>query len=355
MQLQFSQFKPQEEIQEQRALWRDAFPETIGTPLETEQFYRWKFHGSLQSHEYIARLPDGKLAGYYAAIKFPYIHKGKPVSVGMVCDVMTSSAARGKGVFTKLGAYALGEMATEGVAMTMGYPIRPEVIPGHIKVGWSISALLPVYIKVVDSKDILKNFGIPWLSAPVNLGLAVVKGLMRATQRQANDITIRQYTKDQLDQCSWIDELSSKWLEQVSFGLRKDRNFLKWRLGAPKTEYVILGAFDQNGIPIGICIARTTQLHGISTVAIMDSYATCRHKEVFSLLDKQLEDIAKKERCAVVAGMYNPSWARQLGLRRRGYLCSNHKFKLITKNLGTANSDIDTSHAPLMWIDSDDL
>jgi hypothetical protein len=43
--------------------------------------------------------------------------------------------------------------------LVTGYPIRPEVIPGHLKVGWSIVAKLPVYVKVVRTDALLIQAG----------------------------------------------------------------------------------------------------------------------------------------------------------------------------------------------------
>src|SRR5512140_1132750 len=99
MDLTFSAFDHRQELAEQRALFRDAFPEAVGTAAETERHYLWKFQVALPSHEYVARLPDGTMDGYYAEIEFPYRGRESSWTGAMVCDGMTSSRSRGKGVF----------------------------------------------------------------------------------------------------------------------------------------------------------------------------------------------------------------------------------------------------------------
>ena len=146
--LSFDKFNAQIDLEKQRELFKECFPENDGTSIETDEHYLWKFHShpsSPNSYEYIAKIDDN-IAGYYAALPYEYIIKGNNYSVGMVCDVMTGIKARGKGVFTKLGLYSTEMLKNEGLAFTTGYPIRPEVIPGHIKAGWDKVFNLPLYI-----------------------------------------------------------------------------------------------------------------------------------------------------------------------------------------------------------------
>ena len=51
------------------------------------------------------------MVGYYAAIPYKYNIGETQTDVGMVCDVMTSTKQRGKGIFTKIGRYATEDLA----------------------------------------------------------------------------------------------------------------------------------------------------------------------------------------------------------------------------------------------------
>ncbi|MCU1490184.1 MAG: hypothetical protein JWM85_1589, partial [Acidimicrobiaceae bacterium] len=149
MTIEFSRFASGERLPEQRALFDDAFPEHRGLPPASSEHYGWKFHGSPflpQSYEYAAD-EGGKMLGYYGAIPYPYEIGGRAVLAGMVCDVMTASQARGRGVFTQLGSYALKELEMSELAFVTGYPVRPEVMGGHLRVGWKVAFELPMYLR----------------------------------------------------------------------------------------------------------------------------------------------------------------------------------------------------------------
>ena len=158
MELSFTHFKHTENLAQQRDLFKDCFPETNGEVIQEEIHYRWKFHSfpnAVQSYEY-ACYSDSEMVGYYAAIPYRYKIGEKETPIGMVCDVMTSSKHRGKGIFTKMGAYSTNELASK-IPFTMGYPIRKEVIPGHLKVGWKIPFSLPLYMKFIRLNTILNS------------------------------------------------------------------------------------------------------------------------------------------------------------------------------------------------------
>jgi hypothetical protein len=147
------------ELESQRNLFKECFPENDGTLVEESEHYLWKFHSfpaQPTSYEYGAYM-ENDLVGYYAAIPYEYKINNATIKVGMVCDVMTGVKARGKGVFTKMGIYSTAEMKNEGLEFTIGYPIRPEVIPGHIKAGWEKLFPLPLYMNFLSSKSLLKD------------------------------------------------------------------------------------------------------------------------------------------------------------------------------------------------------
>ena len=98
MEVKLDRFNYPEELASQRKLFAECFPETVGSPLVTEEHYNWKFksflaNGKETAYEYVAKLED-ELIGYYAAIPYPYIVNSENVNAAMVCDVMTGVKAR---------------------------------------------------------------------------------------------------------------------------------------------------------------------------------------------------------------------------------------------------------------------
>src|ERR1035437_5002279 len=179
MELTFAHFDFAENLPQQRALFKDCFPETNGEAIQGREHYMWKFHSfpyEIHSWEYDAYIGK-EMVAYYAAIPFNY-KIGKIIThVGMVCDVMTSSKHRGKGIFTKLGRYSTDELSSH-VPFTMGYPIRKGVVPGHLKVGWKIAFKMPLYIKFLQLNSLLKSKKIGFIAPFANIILSLYNGIV---------------------------------------------------------------------------------------------------------------------------------------------------------------------------------
>ena len=54
----------------------------------------------------------------------------------IVVDVMSHPDYRKQGMFTALGRAGLADAGQAGIDFSFGFPIRKEVMPGHLKVGW---------------------------------------------------------------------------------------------------------------------------------------------------------------------------------------------------------------------------
>jgi len=160
MSIHFRKFDFKSELANQRELFIECFPEHSESSMLSNEHYLWKFQskpGHIPSAEYVAVDEQNDLLGYYAAIPYQYNVNGKTSEAAMVCDVMTGVKARGKGVFTNLGIYSTDEFKQLDFDFTTGYPIRKEVIPGHLKAGWSINHELPLYARFIKFDSFLKN------------------------------------------------------------------------------------------------------------------------------------------------------------------------------------------------------
>ncbi len=359
MDLAFNPFDAASALQDQRALFRDCFPETMGQPAERDEYYWWKFHGfpaRPPSFEYGARLgPD--LIGYYAAIPYRYKIGDQVRTAGMVCDVMTGSRARGKGIFTRLGAYSLEQMKTAGLDFVTGYPIRPEVLPGHLKVGWKVVQQLPVYLKVLKTRSILRSRNVGFLSWLGDAGAAafnVLPNLKSEVPGYRAEVLSPAVLFDDAGYPAFIDE----WARRVPNALIKNRDFMQWRLGAPQTSYLTVVARDDAGRIAALCVARATALEGIPTLALLDLMALPGHDRAIGLLDRHLRACARQSGSEVIATMIGMRWAREYGLRRLGYIKSPRVFSLIAKTLDDgldAGLVYQADRWHTTWIDSDDL
>ena len=356
--LEFKKFDYSTSLNEQRELFADCFPEAILEKGNSEH-YKWKFHSfpnEKPSYEYAAYY-DHKMVGYYAAIPYQYSIDGKKSTCGMVCDVMTHSSMRGKGVFTKIGNFSTNEMKEQKLDFVSGYPIRPEVIPGHLKVGWKVAFSLPIYLRVLNSKSILKSKQIGFLSPLVNLVLSLMNLLVfnRVSSKKSIRFSVTNDT-DFFDTPRYLDFFEN-WKKTQNKYLIKSSNFMKWRLGASNSEYLIITMEEGEKI-LGLCIAKKTDLDSIPSLALLDYMLPEEYLSLSKYFLKEIKIIAKDNSCEVIATMMSPYWKKKYSLGKQFFLKSPFVFSLILKKLNIQdpnNTFFNENAWHLMWIDSDDL
>lgn len=354
MELSFSHFDYTINLDQQRELFQDCFPETNGQAIQGKDHYRWKFHSfpsEKHSWEYASYIGDD-MVGYYAAIPYQYKIGNKLTSVGMVCDVMTSSKYRGKGIFTKMGTYSTNELGND-VPFTMGYPIRKEVIPGHLKVGWKIPFSMPLYMKFIRLNSVLASKKIGFISPLANLFISIYNMIV---QEKVN----KQYTFSLDSNVENIEGYSSfvqEWSNSVPNALQKDLAFAKWRYSAPERNYSFL-SIRKEGKLTGFVAFRRIIKEGVPSFGVLDYMVTPGREDCHGLVNKVLSDLAKKEKIEAIMTMMSKTSALKYKLRNNGYFKSPFVFQLIIKNLTKEFSEEELHNENnwhLMWVDSDDL
>jgi len=340
------------QLPEQRALFRLAFPEQTGI-LDSIAHYEWKFRAfpaEPPSYEYAA-IEDGKLLGYYAALPYRYRVDGAGAIAGMVCDVMTHPEAQGRGVFTAIGRFATGDLAQHHVGFVTGYPIRPEVIPGHLKVGWRIVRELPMYIRPVRSRSMLPRF----LSVVSPLVDGAFGVLRRIQDRPSREMRSEVQTVDDLLARTEYEHFAASSAAQGVIALEKTRAFMRWRLSAPETRYKAVTVFSRNSLA-AVAIVRSTVVRDVPALALLDVMISPDRPAAAGALHAAIADLAAADKVAAIIVMCAPTAAKRLGIAGR-FIRSPHVFKLIVKCLDAALSPRVEEAAAWepMWIDSDDL
>lgn len=355
MELSFSHFISTENLSQQRELFKDCFPETNGEVIQEEVHYNWKFHSfpiGDPSYEY-ACYSDSEMVGYYAAIPYQYKIGNKVTPVGMVCDVMTSSKHRGKGIFTKMGTYATRELSKQ-VPFTMGYPIRKEVIPGHLKVGWKIPFSMPLYIKFIRLNSLLKTKKIGFLAPLCNLFISIYNAIVKTKLIKIYNFTLCENIKEVKDYDAFVKE----WTESVTNVLIKNLPFALWRYGAPERKYKFLSINNKEGKMIGFVSFRKIIKEGVPSYGILDYMVLPNFENCNGLINNVLIECAKKDKVEAIMTMMSHISASQYKLVKNGFFKSPFVFQLIIKNLTNDFSDEELfteKNWHLMWVDSDDL
>jgi GNAT superfamily N-acetyltransferase len=358
--LEFREFDPATALAERRELLDLSFPENRGTSLSSIEHYSWKFRGfpsTPASYEYAA-FSGESLYGYYAALPYPYSIGGRHCTVGMVCDVMTHPHARGKGVFTELGGFSLDKLEQAGLELVLGYPIRPAVMGGHLRVGWRVVFDLPMYLRPLRATSILRAKRLGWLAPLVNRGVALHR-LFYASRLRSDQI----YRCEASDPSALLDsarfaEFVDRWSASVKNHLVKGPEFYSWRLGAPGTEYRSFSVRRDEEV-VAVAIGREAFLQGIPSFALLDLMILPDALAALPTLYQAVEAEARRLDVEAIVTIMSRYRARQYRLLRFGFLRSSYTFKVIARPLARgweATADLFSEEDwHLMWIDSDDL
>lgn len=350
----------QGDLAAQRELFRISFPEAVGTPIETRAHYEWKFRtfpaaDERASYEYVGD-EHGSIVAYYAALPYRYVIDGRAVTAGMVCDVMTHPQWRGRGLFTTIGHHATAALASENVAFVTGYPVRPEVIPGHLKVGWKVVQTLPVWLRPTGMRTLLPR-PLRWASVVLNPVLRFGFSWARPARGYRVDIMPRERFLACVATTRAYSDLLKRWKAAVPNALEKDAPFLKWRTAAPGTTYEFALLYLGDSL-VGSALLRASTLKGIDCVAVLDIMMDPACRDGATALHHAIARHAIRTGKDGVACMCSREWAHEYRFGRSGYLKTPAVFSLIAKRLGDAVSDTevyDGKRWHIFWVDSDDL
>ncbi|HEY8270710.1 MAG TPA: GNAT family N-acetyltransferase [Pseudobdellovibrionaceae bacterium] len=357
MEIVYRKFHKETDYAEQRKLFRLSFPETEGTPTITDAHFNWKFESypankaKTPSYQYVAL--DEEIVGYYAALPYQYKIGDNIMTCGMVCDVMTHPQRRGRGIFTSIGHHATNDLKEKGVSFTTGYPIRPEVIPGHLKVGWKVTLKLPMYLRPLRLKSFLPK-KVQFLSGIVSPFISLIQFFALLPKKY--------FTYDILNKSDFLklaeyDGFFNDWLKNQSNALIKSKSFLNWRTSAPGTEYQFVILRHKEKLA-GLALARGVNLKGIESLAVLDIMILPEFYRGARVLHQGLRKLALQLQKDVVVCMASSYWTRNYKLRTSFYLPTPAIFSLIVKKLDLSIPDrnlFSPDNWHLFWVDSDDL
>lgn len=353
----FREYK-EEDFIEQRSLFKSAFPETVDSPLSEKNHYEWKFKNlpsSPSSYQYVAIFGQ-RLVGYYAALPFTYVINGQRKTCGMVCDVMTHPEMQGKGVFNKLGQYSINQMKNVGLDFISGYPIRPHVIKGHIKAGWSVAMREAMYIRPLNTATVLKDKVPAIIVKVLNFILSIYNQIFNFKLFN-KEYSTQVLTRDEFLNSKEYESFFSEWAKSQSIYLEKTQKFMQWRLSAPSSEYSIVVLREKEKW-IGLCVTRMIVLKNAPTLAILDMMVLDSKKSKVSMLHLEIFQLARKNAADFVALMISEHWASGYKLRLNGFIKTPYVFSVIFKSFKEELNTVlfkKEKNWHLMWIDSDDF
>ena len=359
MSLTQKRLPPASNLKEYRYLFQDCFPETAGTSLETPEHYYWKYgpEGKDAPAFEFAAYEGEQILGYYAALPFAYRIEGRPKLAAMVCDVMTHSAARGRGIFTAQGRDATECMGQNGIAFCTGYPIRSYVFPGHIKVGWRIAFPLPVYFKVLDPGPVLATRHAGAVRPILRPLCSAYRQVCRLTRPRLQRSSCKQLDPNVFFSTPEYATFYDNWIPHFDNHLIRTGRFFRWRLNAPKSAYTVTSLHNEARL-VGLAVTRSSMLSGFPVTCIVDFMLLPEHRFLAGALHDELERLSIQNGTAGLIVMATRSNASRWMLLRNGYFKSNVEFKLILKWLAADPAPEcfwDERAWHLSWLDTDNL
>jgi hypothetical protein len=274
-----------------------------------------------------------------------YTLNGNHLNVGLVVDVMTNTALRGQGLFVRSGLEAIRRLERTNVKTVIGFPIRKEVLPGHLKVGWNVQLTMPIYVCPVGSAQNTR-FNHRLISSFAKI-LRVISSPLRVSKSQISEIAVSELLEDQN-----LLNFFSAGTEQKLIQIDKSKEFLDWRLNRPGVDYKVFLCSDNS--PKSVAIVRKMDLNGFQTIALLD-FCSEGTKWTRAMI-RHLMDYAKNQKVDFLAISTNPTNAKRLKILQTGFVRSHKKFKVITRSIGhdlNTFTQSDESSFRMTWLDSD--
>lgn len=270
---------------------------------------------------------------------------GNYLDVGLVVDVMTNTALRGQGLFVSSGLEAIKRLEKTNVKTVIGFTIRKEVLPGHLKVGWNVQLTMPIYVCPVGSAQ-NKRFKQRLISASARI-LRFVSAPLRISKSRISELAVREFLENQ----NLVNFLSAR-TEQNLIQIDKSKEFLDWRLNRPGVDYKVFLCSDKS--PKSLAIIRKMDLNGFQTIAFLD-FCSEGAKWTRAMI-RHLMDYAKDQKVDFLAISTNPTNAKRLKILQTGFVRSHKKFNVITRSIGydlNIFTQSDESSFRMTWLDSD--
>lgn len=331
------------------------FPEAEPNKFD-QSFWEWEFlkNPAGPAKLWLAAEPDGTIVGHYAVIPAHWSMNKKDILGSIVVDVMTHPDYRQQGMFVEIGRKAMEEAGKEGILFSYGFPVRPEVMPGHLKVGWENLSSLPVWVRPLRPHKFVEHY-LPWRPFQ-RLVSAFLNPLISLYFKRKKDHTSSEIQIEKIDH---FDKGAEKiWPTLESHLIQKrDQTFLNWRyFGNSHRNYEVYQALRKEEI-VGYIALRRLAIFEFQCMALVDILVKPDEKEALDLLIKKaVFEASQDSTIDMVATMINPGNPCEALLRKNRFLNSGKEFWFILRLNGEIEDREKIKPSPnwfLMWGDID--
>ncbi len=333
---------------------------------QERSYWRWEFIDNYAGSANMFVAVDGNdIVGYYAVIPQRFICNNETLRGAIVVDVMTHPDFRFQGMFTAIARFAFQSCTdTTDLEFTTGYPIRPEGMPGHLKVGWNIRFKIGIWAQPLSLQGILssrvQSLGRhPALSKTISF-------LPDLLFRLYANLKLRHNELYKVERTSRIDcrRFQHFW-QNCSSAIPPDCilqertvEYLTWRYdsnpGRTYTYHLAIGADDTI---LGFIVTRVVEFSNTKIMLLVDACCSQKdHKNIYRLLAKDAYDLSRDCQCSLSAMIVSQPNFMFPSPWKLGFLPTPFKFSFMTRLL-RQHSIIEQNNLSwhLMWGDTDDV
>lgn len=279
-----------------RALIAAAYPDN---PKADAAITRWQYwdnpFGRTRSWVWER---DGQAVGHWAAVPVPLVLDGVAATGAKGVDIATHPDARRRGLFARLAARLLEDLADAQVPALLSHP-NPSSAPAVQRAGAALVERVPAFVRALDAAWLAERFRLPGPAARLAVRAAFPTrraGPAREVDRPPEDL-------DAL----W-GRLDERW------GIRRDAAWWRWRyVERPGGAYRFVEV-RRNGAPVGAAALRVREAFGGRFGYVMEFLAV--DEEAATALTGALGELARAERAAGLV-LIGTSWSRPVALARR--------------------------------------
>jgi hypothetical protein len=303
-------FLPNKSIEAFAKSYAMSFPELKLTESELMDFLNRKFQllENTDTHNIAALITDdGVFASGYGIVRNRYAQGVQNINVGLVCDVFTNAIFRKMGLFKKVSLLAIEREQSAATNFLIGFPIRDEVMPGHLSVGWKHLFDMPLW------------WGLPRIG------------------------TLRNVTKTPDVSAVMFDP------HEKGIAIKVSDDFLKWRFSLFKVDYYMISVPDSRDF----AIVRKSKLRNIPFTCIIFMQST--NNKNARILVRKIRNLSLRLGTVGVIGCWNHSYAEDLNLKSSGLRQSSMSQKVIVRELDNFRCPSEEKSYRLSWMDSDTL
>jgi GNAT superfamily N-acetyltransferase len=243
------------------ALLRETVGETAASQ-KTTTFWKWKHASNPFGASYSVCATDPvtcELVGLRTLMWWQLRPTGgQALDAVRPVDTATHPGHQRRGIFSALTRYAIDDLETRGIPFIFNTP-NANSLPGYLKLGWSVVARFPIYLR------------------PVRLG-RIVRAAVRPSRSDtegANDssrlISWAEFRQNHDADLKTLIERNERTRRHVGYRTVRDLPYLDWRYGEhPDIEYSVHPSNGEEGLD-GLIIGRdVTGARGMRTFVITE-------------------------------------------------------------------------------------